>query len=716
MSTMKEIMKGFDETAAYLKDQGVMHKQIKALKEQVQVAAKRVEVGFGGKASRKIPASWDPHYANGLLVDDAFVEQITGIKTNGATGSFERDSKQVPSGIKIDHETRLDPGHQILINKMNNGILVKPMGYLLDTTLGALKECFDHKFGQNRSTDAANRSNYRRNTKVAAHDILISSLTLSEVQRNNLDLLYGLEPPKQGDTILPVHKCTANRVDFDEFWETVKDRNQSVFSNTANKQAMWEYEIFQSPYAQHFTDENVERFMAFLDETDARPYGRDASFYILITTSEGVPASRAGDLVKLKNGKSTGFWNMETNRNEGTVGDQVKQALLQKLPSPTTAATTFGSNFEFLAAKAFELQYEKANGVKLSSVKSEHYEQMVATKATGQYRNGLDELYYDKINDKYIVAEFKMPQALSKDIATAMSYTTLVDGYVYQASLYEAAAKEVLGADANIEVHIYQFGMQGLMEHQEQFMSGDQAAKDKLIQNLTSCVESSIWSGNNLCRGIDNVIETSPKLVNELLLPSLDFYQSFLDEGVAPKEPFKPKVKYTNEQQEELYELEYKHASLVALKNKIEAQNEGLKFDLTQLHQSAGEKIQTPLASTSETKRMPKGMALYEKAKQLGFDKDIANFMTAKPESQTALDSNMVETLAKKHKINIDEMKTNRVSLDLKENYPGKPSVDQVATISIRDMKHDHDALVAINKTEVEPSPTQDPDGPSLGM
>ena len=112
----------------------------------------------------------------------------------------------------------------------------------------------------------------------------------------------------------------------------------------------------------------MERFVDFLIETNKFDDGPRPEFYIRINCSPGIPASRAGNLVKLYNGEETGFFNPEKSTKVGTAGDMVRSALLEKLPERLTGAAEFGTLFEFAAKEAFEAKYEKKHGVKLKSV------------------------------------------------------------------------------------------------------------------------------------------------------------------------------------------------------------------------------------------------------------------------------------------------------------------------------------------------------------
>ena len=477
-----------------------------------------------------------------------------------------------------------------------------------------------------------------------------------------------------------------NRVYFeDSFVLRSKDKG---FSPLAHKETVWDHQIKQSPYYEHFTPENIDRFKAFLTGTDSRHSGRPADFFIKYHLSEGVPASMAGELVKFYCDEESGFWDREKSKRVNTITDMAKKALLQQLPSESNRAMEFGSVFEPLASAAFKAWYKKEKGYDLISVKSAYYEDMLQCEATGGYRQGTDETFFSKDENKFIVTDFKMPQVYSKSATEFNSRSHGTDmNYVYQMSLYGAAAHEALPKDAIIETRLVKFGMSGLMDHLDRAQGADGHVH---IEKLKEMVVEGILKDDPSVRLTSQTITPAEGTVEKLLLPALEYYQGFLNAGQIPKEDYKNNCRYSDEHYKELVDMNHQLALLESLATKLDARNDVLKAQMATNVIRNGGKITNELAQTTETKRVPKPADLFRKALAQGMCDDKAAFMKSQSKETPVIDRNLLKGIMSDPDVEIgfdDIAKVSR-QYKAKKRFDKGPQIDMVADQTLSQIKH----------------------------
>lgn len=510
---------------------------------------------------------------------------------------------------------------KLLNNELELTRAYTPIQGIVDNYSNVILEKFKSK-----QSGSINNPHFRRNLNAMSFDLMVNQII-------NPDSTVPSSLTKKAFELL-----NQNRTSFDSEWGAIK--SQANFSELADKETAWDMQILQSPRYEYFSDSNIDRFKSFLRETDAKPYGHGAEFYCLITLSDGVPASKAGELVRFYSDEPTGFWDDTATKKINTITDIANLSLLRKLPSPSSKAAQFGSTFEKLADVAFTEWYQKKHGVKLVSVKNRYYSQMVNTQSTGDYRQGTDELYYDEKNDKYIVTDYKMPQVFSNtDEAFNKRDKRVKDDYVYQAALYKKAAVDTLPKGANVEARIVQFGIKGLTSYLSPVLSDKSG---KVISSLKDRVVAAVENSDPSVRIVSHTIEPAKGLVNDLLLPALDYYNSFVNKGIAPVDTWKENKKYSQENQSKLKDLNHQVALLQSLANKITQRNNEIKSEMGARVARVGDKIQNPLSTTTVSRRMPSADALYQKAVKAGFTRSIGEFVSSVDSSSKLLDNNLI--------------------------------------------------------------------------
>lgn len=589
------------------------------------------------------------------------------------------------------------PGNGIEVGMLRN-VSARWLGvqsegeYKFDRTTGPVEgmvDCYASHIMTKLSvtkTEGKTNPHFRRNINVMAFDLMIN-----DMQSDDISL------PKFDESLYAI--ANSNRVEFDALWDKIKVDNKFVVA--ASKETRWDLQIEQAPYREFFTDENISRFKSFLRETDAKPYGRGAEFYTLITLSDGIPASKAGELVRFYTDEATGFWDAESGRNVNTITDIANLSLLRKLPSGNSQAAQFGSTFEPLAAAAYKQWYKQKHDVELVDLKSNYYARMVNTEVTGDYRQGTDGFYYDEVNKKYIVADFKMPQVFSGTEAKFNKRNKAVkNDYIYQTALYKSAAENVLPKNSKVESVVFEFGMKGLKNYLVPALS---ETDGQIMQKLKQRAVEGVKNADPDVRLTSHTINASPTLVNDLLLPAVEYYKSFLDKGVAPTDEWKKGKKYSPENEAVVNKLNHEMAMLKAMAEKITARNEGIKKIVNVRADRLGAKVQNHLSTTTESRRMPSGQKLYEKAVKQGFSVPKSEFVKSTESESAVVDASIVQSLLAKTdgKVGWDDVST--VSRVYKENkrYENKPAMELAADKVLQDIN------VASSPTTVVTQPSQ---------
>lgn len=408
----------------------------------------------------------------------------------------------------------------------------------------------------------------------------------------------------------------------------------------------WVQKITQSPYYRHIKEANADRFIEFLNENERYAgVGRGADFYINITLRGGLPASRAQTLSDHFLGKQTGFYNPEKKKMVATISSMYRQALLEELPEHSNV-TSFGIEFEPVAAAAFKAYYETHHDVELEDVKAEYYKDIV--EAGGEYRCGVDGLFKVK-GDKpvFILPDYKMPHALSNGPEKASKFKGLTGSdYIKQVKIYTHAFKQVLKdrgiENAEIKTHIFQFGMDYMNELTDVVME-DGVKGEKIIKQACKMAIEGIYQDAAHVHYIDNVISTPDMTLemDNLLKPAAKNYIKLLEIG---RPALDPKFKRINVKDDAAKEASLRAGVIEELIDNIEIDNNRVEELINK--QVGGAKYKADYGQTQIRKTKMSASDIIEHIKSLNPDFKASSVEKVTTQKVIKVNADLVEALA----------------------------------------------------------------------
>lgn len=422
------------------------------------------------------------------------------------------------------------------------------------------------------------------------------------------------------------------------------------------RSSFWQSKIEQSLVYEKIDPENLKVFIDTLNKLEDE-FSRPPEFYVNVFASNGIAASKAGNLVNLLNGEPTGFYNSDTNRTEATAGDMVKEALLEILPSNLNESAEFGVYFEFAARTAFEALYEKEHGVKLTSIlDGQMRKELNRCEAVYPYKVGLDQLYMDEKNDKLILTDFKVPSVLSRPKQKSSDDATMYDDNRYQANIYQEAVYFATGRVPD-ETVVFQFGMDGMKDLLP--LMKDENNKKLAVAMVNEQVRRGIASGDLKIRTKPNKIKRDQKLVSGLLIDAANhFTEGYLKLGIPPEEPEVGK-KAVGKELGEVEKMLTQYAINKELAEQVQKENEKIKERLNEIKTVLDvDVIKGECASTSSRSQQPPEEILFKRAREAGLDINIADVSEIKVNEGFQVCPVKLGAVCQQHSIDISHFRT----------------------------------------------------------
>lgn len=450
-----------------------------------------------------------------------------------------------------------------------------------------------------------------------------------------------------------------------EFTEKATLEFGSDYSDFARR-LNWTQAITQSPYYEHIKEVNANRFVDFLTESERySKVGRGAEFYVNILLKKGIGGSQVQTVVDHYLGRESGFFSPEKNRKVATIESMYKQTMLEELPEHSPV-TSFGIEFEPVAAAAFKAYYESHHDVELIDVRRDFYNDIL--KAGEPFRCAVDGLFRVKGSPDdapvFVLPDYKMPHALSNGRKKADEHKGLTSpGYIKQIKIYTQAFKDALEKNgiknAEVKSHIFQFGMNYLNELTDVVMS-DGAKGEKLIEQMSKIAQKGVLTDAPFVHYKDNYVQT-PDMRFEfenLYKPAGAQYEMLLSMGEPALDPkFERKV-ITDDVAKQ---ASLKSGVVAELINSIERNNESL-CETIKAHVKG--KYSSDYGRVQYAMRKMSAGDMLAKLLEVEPDFDVSEIEDVVTREKTKLNTDLLEALGNKLDIN-DKLYTQTTSVSL---------------------------------------------------